>query len=244
MIFSRRGTRIEDYPAVLNYLAGFRARLEPRPENWSGDKWPGRKPGPYQWFELQDTVNYWETFEHNHIIWQDLSYHSRFCFCPGGIYPEATCFSLASSDKWLLAVLNSPLLWCWLWRKTIHGKDEVLRLKNIYTEQIPVASPTDDMRGRAGSIVTRLAEIANLQFGAQKTILDWLKVEYGIEKPSNKLLPLTDLKSNALASGVKHIRSKRHALSTVNCEELGDPLRPGNLGFVDKPRTAVQDSPN
>src|ERR1039458_8487191 len=77
----------------------------------------------------------------------DLSYHSRFCFCPGGIYPEATCFSLASSDKWLLAVLNSPLLWCWLWRKTIHGKDEVLRLKNIYTEQIPVASPTDDMRG-------------------------------------------------------------------------------------------------
>ena len=75
-------------------------------------------------------------------------------------------------------------------------------------------------------------------------VLDWLRVEYGIEKPSNKLLPLTDLKSNALASGVKHIRSKRHALSTVNCEELGDPLRPGNLGFVDKPRTAVQDSPN
>jgi hypothetical protein len=30
----------------------------------------------------------------------------------------------------------------------------------------------------------------------QRTLLDWLRAEYGIEKPSKKLLALTDLDSN------------------------------------------------
>src|SRR5437764_230415 len=109
-------------------------------------------------------------------------------------------------------------LWCWLWRKTIHGKDDVLRLKNIYTEQIPIAHPNDEAGSLANSLVTRLAEISNLQFGTQKTILDWLRVEYAIEKPSNKLLAMAELNSDTWVSEVKRIRGKKRPLTAAGVQ--------------------------
>jgi hypothetical protein len=46
LLFTRRGTRIDEYPAVKAYLESHRAALEPRPTGWiSDEKWPGRKPG-------------------------------------------------------------------------------------------------------------------------------------------------------------------------------------------------------
>jgi len=49
---------------------------------------------------------------------------------------------------------------------------------------------------------------------------DWLRVEYGIEKPSNKLLPLTDLDSNTWVSEVKRIRGKKQPLSSAGLHAL------------------------
>jgi hypothetical protein len=40
----------------------------------------------------------------------------------------------------------------------------------------------------------------------ERTLLDWLRVEYGIEKPSNKLLAVTDLDSDTWVGEVKRIR--------------------------------------
>ena len=40
-------------------------------------------------------------------------------------------------------------------------------------------------------------------------MLDWLRVEYGIEEPSNKLLAVTDLDSDAWVAEAKRIRGKK-----------------------------------
>jgi hypothetical protein len=39
-------------------------------------------------------------------------------------------------------------------------------------------------------------QLTSRQQQTQRTLLDWLRVENGIEKPSNKLPALTDLDSN------------------------------------------------
>ena len=41
-----------------------------------------------------------------------------------------------------------------------------------------------------------LNEIISRQQQTQSTLLDWLRVEYAIEKPSNKLLAVTELDSD------------------------------------------------
>jgi len=51
-------------------------------------------------------------------------------------------------------------------------------------------------------------------------LLDWLRVEYGIEKPSNKLLALTELDSNTWVSEVKRIRGKKQPLSSAGLQAL------------------------
>jgi hypothetical protein len=53
-------------------------------------------------------------------------------------------------------------------------------------------------------------------------LLDWLRVEYGIEKPSNKLLAATDLNSNTWVSEAKRIRGKNHPLSSASLHALRD----------------------
>lgn len=50
-------------------------------------------------------------------------------------------------------------MWYYLYRVTIHGANETLRLKNIYTETLPIASPTDEIRAEVEPIVSRLIEI-------------------------------------------------------------------------------------
>jgi hypothetical protein len=47
-------------------------------------------------------------------------------------------------------------------------------------------------------------------------------VEYAIEKPSNKLLALTDLDSNTWVSEVKRIRGKKEPLTAAGLHALGD----------------------
>jgi hypothetical protein len=48
-----------------------------------------------------------------------------------------------------------------------------------------------------------LIEITSRQQQTQRTLLDWLRVEYAIEKPSNKLLAVTDLDSDTWARSKK-----------------------------------------
>jgi hypothetical protein len=47
-------------------------------------------------------------------------------------------------------------------------------------------------------------------------------VEYGIEKPSNKLLALPELDSNTWVSEVKRIRGKKQPLSSAGLHALRD----------------------
>ena len=173
------------------------------------------------WWELRSCA-YYEEFDRRKIVWQDLSYHSRFAICDAGIVPEATCFSLSSEDLWIVSVLNSPMMWCWLWRRTIHGKDEVLRLKNIYTESIPIAEPTAKIRREVEQKASRMIEITCQQQATRRTLLDWFKVEYGIEKPSLKLQDPISLESDALVNEIKKLRGKQNPLSAAALKALRD----------------------
>ena len=60
--------------------------------------------------------------------------------------------------------------------------------------------------------VRHLVETTSRYQQTQCTLLDWLWVGYGIEKPSNKLLAATDLDSDTWVAEVKRIRGKQYPL--------------------------------
>jgi hypothetical protein len=51
-------------------------------------------------------------------------------------------------------------------------------------------------------------ELTSPQHQTQRTLLNWLGVEYAIEKPSNKLLAAAELDSDTWVAEVKRIRGK------------------------------------
>jgi hypothetical protein len=68
LIFTRRGVNIKEYPAIESYLKQFKEKLMPKPKDWIGEKWQGRKPGSYKWYEIQDSIDYYLEFEKPKII--------------------------------------------------------------------------------------------------------------------------------------------------------------------------------
>ena len=52
------------------------------------------------------------------------------------------------------------------------------------------------MKRRGPYFVRRLIEITSRLQQTQRTLLDWLRVKYAIEKPNNKLLAVAELDSD------------------------------------------------
>jgi hypothetical protein len=91
-----------------------------------------------------------------------------------------TAFCLPKADDhFLLAVLNSPLMWHLLSRITLHGKDEALRLKTDKMETIPIAIPSESTRVAIRQITPRLRELAKRRIEVNALIAGWLQHSLG-----------------------------------------------------------------
>jgi hypothetical protein len=67
-----------------------------------------------------------------------------------------------------------------------------------------------------------LTETTSYQHRTQRTLLDRLRMEYAIEKPSNKVLAATDLDSDTWVGEVKRIRDKKQPLTAADVHALRD----------------------
>lgn len=109
IIFARRGIRLSDYPAIERHLSSFRPSLEPKPKGWTG-VWNGRKPGSYEWYEIQDNVAYWPIFERRKIVSNKITDRPNFSLDENDIYLGNTVYCFCSDrDEALLGVLNSSI---------------------------------------------------------------------------------------------------------------------------------------
>jgi type I restriction-modification system DNA methylase subunit len=139
LIFTRRGIDINSYPAVLGYLQQFREQLEPRPEEWdSSHEWPGRKLGPYKWYELQDPIAYHEAFEKPKIIWGNLGLEPEFTFVSEPLYVMAPANLIPLDDLYLLGLMNSSSSRRFFDDISIQRNGNYLEFKPIYVKQLPV----------------------------------------------------------------------------------------------------------
>lgn len=208
MIFARRGIDIDAYPTIKQHLLQFQERLEPKPKNWSGGKWPGRKLGSHKWYEIQDAIEYWQLFERPKFMYQEIQFHPQYSFDTTGVLTNNKVFLLPSADLWIIAVLNSPLMWWHNWRYLPHMKDEALTPMGALMENLPVVIPTDKVRAEVEPTVERLVRLTKADQEARRDVLDWLRVEFGVEKPGQKLENFAALEADAFVEEVRKRRPK------------------------------------
>jgi hypothetical protein len=143
LIFTRRGTDITKYKAIERYLARYRAELEPRPLNWNDKtqgQWPGRKPGPYKWYEIQDNIAYYADFEKPKIIYPDIAERCKFAFDPDSHYSINTTYMrpIEKSHHYLVALLNSSLIEFYYRTISASIRGGYLRFFSQYVNLIPI----------------------------------------------------------------------------------------------------------
>ena len=86
--------------------------------------------------------------------------------------------------------------------------DEALRLIYSFTEKLPIAPPTDEARAEAEEAVGRLVAITRAEQESRRDALDWLRVEYGVEKPGQKLQDFAALTGDEFVEEVRKRRPK------------------------------------
>jgi type I restriction-modification system DNA methylase subunit len=208
LLCARHGIDIDAYPAVKHHLSKFRRGLEPRPRDHQGHDWPGRKPGPYKWYELQDAIDYWDSFARPKIVYQEIQFHPSYGLDTDGLLVNNKTFFLCNDDPWLLAVLNSPLMWWHNWRYLGHMKDEALSPAGAKMEQLPIAPPDEEARAVAEDHVPQLVAFVKEDHEVRSTVLEALRTQMKVEAPGQKLEAFEALSRDELVVEVTKRRPK------------------------------------
>jgi len=208
LIFTKRGIEINRYPAIREYLSQFRKQLSPRPKDFAGDKWPGRKPGSYKWYEIQDAVDYHKEFEKPKIIFAEIATRGQFTWDEKLQYSDTTSYILGTDDYYLLGILNSKLSDYFFSTISSSIRGGFYRWKRQYVERIPIKSfDPDDPDGMAlhDFVIAQVAlmlelkrEISSAVLPNQKEQLQ-ARIEYTDEKINHLVYQLYGLSTEEIA---------------------------------------------
>ena len=193
LIFTRRGVNIDEYPAIKNHLAQFKNKLEPKPNDFKGKEWKGRKPGSYKWYEIQDAVDYFDEFEKVKVMLPDISLECQGIIDDSKFYCVNTAYIIPGLKYSDLGILNSKLILFYYSNITQTIRGGYFRFIKQYLEQIPFI--------KTFSLDNIIKEI--IQIKSQNHSADTSKLESEIDQMVYKLYGLTEEEIAIVEAGVK-----------------------------------------
>jgi hypothetical protein len=146
-------------------------------------------------------------FEAEKIIYQVIAYHSRFAMDDQRRYSNDKTFFLPSADAYLLALLNSSLLW-WLSFSTFpHMKDEAVAMHAFKVEQLPIVPLQGEVGDRVKHLGVRMMERAQAGQEERAGFIDFILRTIGLEKIDRSLHNYWTLNDAAFAATLGKRRS-------------------------------------
>ncbi len=159
------------------------------------------------WWELR-SCDYYSAFEKQKILYQEIQFHPQYAFSDGALYGNNKVFLLPTADLYLLAVLNSPLMWWHNWRYLPHMKDEALNPAGFRMETLPIAAPTPNARREVEEHAGAALELTRDSQDATNELLHWLRLELAVERPGQRLEAFADLSGDDFVAEVRKRRPK------------------------------------
>jgi hypothetical protein len=172
VIFTRRGVAIENYPAIKASLEQHRAALEPRPADWQGNNWPGRKPGSYQWYEIQDSVDYYQAFDQPKILWPDIAKFPRFSWDEDGTYVNDKGAIVVPSSPYVLGILQSRVNWYCISQLCVplgeRAGSNRYQQKLQFISRLPIPDAPEPERQVIGDLAMQITEEAKARYALHR----------------------------------------------------------------------------
>jgi type I restriction-modification system DNA methylase subunit len=171
LIFTRRGIKISDYPAILEYLSAFQAQLESKPANWPARKpWQGRKAGAYQWYEIQDTIAYHASFHAPKIMYPHFQAKPQFYFDTHGYLSNDKTYILPNTGFYELGLLQSKLYWWLITAMCPYVRGQYYELRVQYMETLPIPNASESQKQSIAKIAENCQTIAEQRYQKQEAV--------------------------------------------------------------------------
>ena len=215
------------YPSIYAHLKAVQAEFD------NGNGHARRKgllnrddQGDY-WWELRPCV-YYKSFEESKIIWGNLSIKSSFSYDTLNYYISAPACFIPTSDKWLLALLNSTVLNFFLRNTAIERQGGFIEQKPMYVKELPIPEISNEVKellsNKADSLLQLHKEIEDLTHQS----LEVLRTEYAIVKATQKIQNFLSLGWNEF---IEELEKQHTLLSLQQKDDLNKWFRDKQKGF-------------
>jgi hypothetical protein len=188
LIFARRGVDIDEVPTIRDHLKRFRPRLLPGGPG-------GRKPGSYEWYEIQDTTAYWREFEKPKLLSTKMSIRPTFAVDTSGCFPGNTAYVVPASEQalFLAAILNSRVFLAYARRTFVDKRNGWYEVQPDALEAFPVPEASRDQRAKLENVVkavvsAKLRGRANRVQALEREIDERVYRLYGLTEDEIKLV--------------------------------------------------------
>ncbi len=159
--------------------------------------------------------DYWREFEKPKIVYQVIQFYPSYAFVTSRRLGNDKTFVLPTDDLGLLATLNSPLMWWRNWRSLPHLKDEALSPMGYLVEGFPIAVSSESA-AHARDLIKLTEQIR----AAAASIHDWLRLEFGLDRPGRTLERPELLDADGFAAAVRTALPRRRQLSAAEIARL------------------------
>lgn len=148
-----RGVALDEFPAIARHLLPLRRDLAPRPRDHVGP-WPGRKPGDYRWYELQDPIGELAASRAPRMIYQDIQTRPAAALDATGQWVcDTTLWMLPTADPVVLAIFNSRWFAWYAARRFPPALNGAVRPKLEYVQRMPLPIAAAPLAARIGELV-------------------------------------------------------------------------------------------
>jgi adenine-specific DNA-methyltransferase len=231
IIFTRRGTNIEKYPAIKKYLSQFRNELEPG---------VGRKQGNYKWFEIQDNTAFYPQFEKRKLIWTRLSNINAFAISTEKEFSlDSTSFAVGDNLEYLSAILNSKITFFYFkLGSVIWGKDGI-KWFGKYFDNIPIPQISKDEQRPFENLVNYILQAHELLNGESNREIITKQFEEVIDGMVNELFFENSIKE-ANASIIDLVKKQITDISSVRGKEEKQKLIEKVYKKISEPNSEIR----
>jgi hypothetical protein len=150
--------KIDDYPAIRDWLLPFKKQLETRATK-------------QEWFELQQAQEaFAPAMEATKIGYIDMAMSPSFSLQRAGEYYANTAYFLPTADPFLLAVLNTPIGW-YIWSGyAAMARGGVRRLFTQHIELTPIPVASAATKAQLGVLAEAAQAAAEKRYELQQSI--------------------------------------------------------------------------
>jgi 23S rRNA G2445 N2-methylase RlmL len=217
LIFTRRGIKLDKYPAIKAYLLPNKKRLTPGAQG-------GRKPGPYEWFEIQDNIAYFKEFDEPKIIIPAITGAVNYAPDTEGYFSnDKSSILIPPSVPFLLGILNSRVSNWYSFKRFPTKQGGFLEFKPTYVDKFPVPKATEKQRKLIEALVNGIVGSYSLE--VEQAVLPWYELRPRWERWINGLVYELYFPEDLHAAGIKIFEATQQILDTVAAEPKGATKR-------------------